>query len=174
MENGQNPFTVPVAMLLYRVARSMKHSSESPKPGTIRALLKNCLYLLSREKYPQVGISLQSSSFDLYSVCETRVYCVCLSCNQGISVKQMALKVVPLGTVARYFWSKEKWKNVYQELKKNLLQFFLWCPQDPLSVWTKLKPGLVKVSRTFEVYGVPKQHLPSSRTPLRLGAETYG
>lgn len=54
LEDGQNPFTVPVAMLLYRVARSMKHSSESPKPGTIRALLKNCLYLLPREKYPQV------------------------------------------------------------------------------------------------------------------------
>lgn len=83
MENGQNPFTVPVAMLLYRVARSMKHSSESPKPGTIRALLKNCLYLLSREKYPQVGISLRSSSFDSYSVCETRASCACLSCNQG-------------------------------------------------------------------------------------------
>lgn len=126
MENGQNPFTVPVAMLLYRVARSMKHSSESPKPGTIRALLKNCLYLLSREKYPQVGISLRSSSFDSYSVCETRAYCACLPCNQGISVKQKALKVVPLGTVARYFLIKRRMeKRIPRTEKKNLLQFFL-------------------------------------------------
>lgn len=53
IEKGQNPFTVPVAMLLYRVARNMKHNSNS-QPGTIRMLLKNCLSLLPKEKYPQV------------------------------------------------------------------------------------------------------------------------
>jgi hypothetical protein len=57
VEKGQNPFTVPVGMLLYRVARNMKHSADpaSARPGTIRALLTNCLALLPREKYPQVS-----------------------------------------------------------------------------------------------------------------------
>lgn len=56
MDKSQNPFTVPVAMLLYRVARNMKHLSDptTQQPGTIRALLTNCLSLLPKEKYPQV------------------------------------------------------------------------------------------------------------------------
>lgn len=56
VDQGQNPFTVPVAMLLYRVARNMKHSVDrsTMQPGTIRALLNNCLMLLPKEKYPQV------------------------------------------------------------------------------------------------------------------------
>nr|CAD7428418.1 unnamed protein product [Timema monikensis] len=53
-DKDENPFTVPVAMLLYRVARNMKHSSESRRQhGTILMLLKNCLSLLNKEKYPQ-------------------------------------------------------------------------------------------------------------------------
>ncbi|XP_046658386.1 erythroid differentiation-related factor 1 isoform X2 [Homalodisca vitripennis] len=68
MKDGQNPFTVPVAMLFYRVARNMKHSTEpsSMKPGTIRALLKNCVSLLPREKYPQIVTSAHYMLSDLY------------------------------------------------------------------------------------------------------------
>lgn len=50
-ENGQNPFTVPVAMLLYRVARNMKQSSERRQPGTIRMLLKNCVKVIISNDY---------------------------------------------------------------------------------------------------------------------------
>lgn len=63
---GQNPFTIPVAMLLYRVARNMKHSSERRQPGTIRMLLKNCLKLLPAEKYPEIVTSSLYMLSDLY------------------------------------------------------------------------------------------------------------
>lgn len=57
-EKGQNPFTIPVAMLLYRVARNMKHSTRKPtcKASTIRMLLENSITLLPKEKYPQVQL----------------------------------------------------------------------------------------------------------------------
>lgn len=64
--NDQNPFTVPVAMLLYRVARNMKHSSGRRQPGTIRMLLKHCVQLLSKEKYPQIVTSSHYMISDLY------------------------------------------------------------------------------------------------------------
>lgn len=54
---GQNPFTVPVAMLLYRVARNLKHNPDigiPSSPITIQMLLNNCLKLLNKTKYPQV------------------------------------------------------------------------------------------------------------------------
>ncbi|XP_054259203.1 erythroid differentiation-related factor 1 isoform X2 [Macrosteles quadrilineatus] len=68
VEKGQNPFTVPVGMLLYRVARNMKHSADpaSMRPGTIRALLNNCLSLLPKEKYPQIVTSAHYMLSDLY------------------------------------------------------------------------------------------------------------
>ncbi|XP_072386281.1 erythroid differentiation-related factor 1 [Diabrotica undecimpunctata] len=66
VEKGQNPFTIPVAMLLYRVARNMKHSSERPQPGTIRTLLKNCIKLLPQEKYPEIVTSSLYMLSDLY------------------------------------------------------------------------------------------------------------
>ena len=66
IDNEQNPFTVPVAMLLYRVARNMKHSSEKRQPGTIRMLLKNCIRLLSDEKYPEIVTSSHYMLADLY------------------------------------------------------------------------------------------------------------
>ncbi|XP_017769509.1 PREDICTED: erythroid differentiation-related factor 1 [Nicrophorus vespilloides] len=66
-DNDQNPFTVPVAMLLYRVARNMKHTQvDSRQPGTIRILLKNCLKLLSEEKYPEIVTSSHYMLADLY------------------------------------------------------------------------------------------------------------
>lgn len=66
VETGQNPFTIPVAMLLYRVARNMKHSSDRHQPGTIRMLLKNCLKLLPPEKYPEIVTSSLYMLSDLY------------------------------------------------------------------------------------------------------------
>ncbi|KAJ1525881.1 hypothetical protein ONE63_009073 [Megalurothrips usitatus] len=66
-ENDQNPFTVPVAMLLYRVARNMKHSAESQyKRNTIANLLENCVRLLDAEKYPQIVTSAHYMLSDLY------------------------------------------------------------------------------------------------------------
>ncbi|KAF7410218.1 hypothetical protein HZH68_004599 [Vespula germanica] len=66
-EKGQNPFTVPVAMLLYRVARNMKYSSDYHRhQGTIRMLLKNCVQLLAKEKYPQIVTSAHFMLSDLY------------------------------------------------------------------------------------------------------------
>ncbi|KAG5878620.1 hypothetical protein JTB14_019523 [Gonioctena quinquepunctata] len=66
VENGQNPFTIPVAMLLYRVARNMKHSVDRQQPGTIRMLLKNCIKLLPYEKYPEIVTSSLYMLADLY------------------------------------------------------------------------------------------------------------
>lgn len=59
-ENDQNPFTIPVAMLLYTVARNMKYSNEkltAKQAGNIKQLLDNCLKLLPRDKYPQIVTS---------------------------------------------------------------------------------------------------------------------
>lgn len=73
-EKGQNPFTVPVAMLLYRVARNMKYSMDRPTGGhngTIRMLLKNCIELLNREKYPQIVTSAHYMLSDLYIPADT-------------------------------------------------------------------------------------------------------
>lgn len=65
-KDDKNPFTVPVAMLLYKVARNMKNSSEQIKAkqaGSIKALLDNCIKLLPKEQYPQIV----ASSFYLLS-----------------------------------------------------------------------------------------------------------
>ncbi|XP_043265831.1 erythroid differentiation-related factor 1 [Colletes gigas] len=71
-EKGQNPFTVPVAMLLYRVARNMKYSSDYHRQqGTIRMLLKNCVQLLAKEKYPQIVTSAHFMLSDLYIPSDT-------------------------------------------------------------------------------------------------------
>lgn len=67
--NDQNPFTVPVAMLLYKVARNMKNSSEklsAKQAGSIKALLDNCIKLLPKEKYPQIVTSSYYLLSDLH------------------------------------------------------------------------------------------------------------
>lgn len=66
VEKDKNPFTIPVAMLLYRVARNMKHSSDRQQQGTIRMLLKNCVKLLNEEKYPEIVTSSHYMLSDLY------------------------------------------------------------------------------------------------------------
>lgn len=65
----ENPFTVPVAMLLYTVARNMKNSTEKitrKKAGSIKILLENCIKLLSKEKFPQIVTSSHYILSDLY------------------------------------------------------------------------------------------------------------
>ncbi|KAB0799445.1 hypothetical protein PPYR_07325 [Photinus pyralis] len=65
-EKDESPFTVPVAMLLYRVARNMKQSGERQQAGTIRMLLKNCIKLLAETKYPEIITSSNYMLSDLY------------------------------------------------------------------------------------------------------------
>ncbi|XP_063526462.1 erythroid differentiation-related factor 1 isoform X3 [Pongo pygmaeus] len=51
----QNPFTMPVAILLYKVACNMmmKKNQNKKHYGTIRTLLLNCLKLLDKSRHPQ-------------------------------------------------------------------------------------------------------------------------
>lgn len=68
-EKQENPFTVPVAMLLYTVARNMKNTATqitSKMAGNIKALLDNCIKLLSKEKYPQIVTSSHYMLSDLH------------------------------------------------------------------------------------------------------------
>lgn len=67
--DDKNPFTVPVAMLLYKVARNMKNSKEHIKAkqaGSIKALLDNCIKLLPKEQYPQIVASSYYLLSDLH------------------------------------------------------------------------------------------------------------
>lgn len=64
----ENPFTVPVAMLLYKVAKNMKNMTENmsaKQAGSIKALLENCIQLLAKEKYPQIVTSSHYMLSDL-------------------------------------------------------------------------------------------------------------
>ncbi|KAG4071255.1 hypothetical protein HA402_003959 [Bradysia odoriphaga] len=66
--NLENPFTVPVAMLLYKVAKNMKNMTENmtaKQAGSIKALLDNCIQLLPKEKYPQIVTSSHYMLSDL-------------------------------------------------------------------------------------------------------------
>lgn len=76
-EKDQNPFIVPVGMLLYRVARNMRACQENSvnQIATIRMLLKNCLKLLSKEKYPEIVLSAHYMLSDVYIPCETDPCC---------------------------------------------------------------------------------------------------
>ena len=68
-QQEMNPFTVPVGMLLYSVARNMKNTLEHITPktaGNIRALLDNCIKLLPKEQYPQIVSSSHYILSDLH------------------------------------------------------------------------------------------------------------
>lgn len=66
-ENEENPFTIPVGLLLYKVAYNMKNNKKVVgQRGTIRMLLKNCVKLLSEEKYPELVASSHFMLSDLY------------------------------------------------------------------------------------------------------------
>ena len=54
-DRNANPFTVPVGILLYRVARNMRQTMGRKKSATIRTLLENSLHLLDNTLYSQVS-----------------------------------------------------------------------------------------------------------------------
>ncbi|XP_063896210.1 erythroid differentiation-related factor 1 [Helicoverpa armigera] len=58
-----NPFTTPVAMLLYRVARNMRMTNRSKH---VRQLLEHVIELLKVERYPQIVASSHYMLADLY------------------------------------------------------------------------------------------------------------
>lgn len=58
-----NPFTTPVAMLLYRVARNMRMTNRSKH---VRQLLEHVIELLKEERYPQIIASSHYMLADLY------------------------------------------------------------------------------------------------------------
>jgi len=66
MDGGQTPFTVPVAMLMYRVARNMKHKASTENAAAIRSLLTNCLQILPKDKYPEIATSAHYMLADVY------------------------------------------------------------------------------------------------------------
>lgn len=69
-DTSDNPFIVPVAMLLYKVARNMKNMAEknmsAKQAGSIKTLLDNCIQLLPKEKYPQIVTSSHYILSDLH------------------------------------------------------------------------------------------------------------
>lgn len=66
-DKEQNPFTLPVAMLLYKVARNMMKSADVfQNQKTIYKLLKNCLVLLDAKKHPKVVTSIHYLLSDIY------------------------------------------------------------------------------------------------------------
>ncbi|XP_045460302.1 erythroid differentiation-related factor 1 [Harmonia axyridis] len=60
----QNPFTIPVAMLLYRVARNFMKSKKK-NSGIVKKLLENSIKLLPEHKYPEI---ITSSYFMLSEI----------------------------------------------------------------------------------------------------------
>lgn len=68
-DKTENLFTVPVAMLFYRVAKNMMNQSplSSGEQSTVRQLLNNCLLLLDNETYPEIFSSASFLLSDLYS-----------------------------------------------------------------------------------------------------------
>ncbi|XP_061723474.1 erythroid differentiation-related factor 1 [Cydia pomonella] len=67
-----NPFTTPVAMLLYRVARNMRLTNRSRH---VRQLLEQAINLLKVERYPQIVASSHYMLADLYVPATTNPAC---------------------------------------------------------------------------------------------------
>uniref|UniRef100_A0A673M2T8 Erythroid differentiation-related factor 1-like n=1 Tax=Sinocyclocheilus rhinocerous TaxID=307959 RepID=A0A673M2T8_9TELE len=69
-EKCQNPFTLPVAVLLYKVASNMmlKKSQNRKNYGTIRTLLLNCIKLLDEERHPQIIASAHYMLAELFQL----------------------------------------------------------------------------------------------------------
>ncbi|XP_072545526.1 erythroid differentiation-related factor 1 isoform X2 [Salminus brasiliensis] len=69
-EKCQNPFTLPVAVLLYKVASNMmlKKTQNRKHYGTIRTLLLNCVKLLDKEKHPQIIASAHYMLSELFQL----------------------------------------------------------------------------------------------------------
>uniref|UniRef100_A0A6J0TF79 Erythroid differentiation-related factor 1 isoform X1 n=1 Tax=Pogona vitticeps TaxID=103695 RepID=A0A6J0TF79_9SAUR len=70
----QNPFTMPVAILLYKVACNMmlKKNQNRKHYGTIRTLLLNCVKLLDKGKHPQIIASANYMLSELFQLDEPK------------------------------------------------------------------------------------------------------
>ncbi|KAK3723836.1 hypothetical protein QZH41_019520, partial [Actinostola sp. cb2023] len=68
-EKYQNPFTIPVAMLFYRVAKNMMKQAalNASDQSIIRLLLDNCVVLLDDQKFPEIVTSANMLLSSLYS-----------------------------------------------------------------------------------------------------------
>ncbi|KAJ8013964.1 hypothetical protein DPEC_G00035320 [Dallia pectoralis] len=71
-EKCQNPFILPVAVLLYKVASNMmvKKIQNRKHYGTIRTLLLNCVKLLDQERHPQIIASAHYMLAELFQLDE--------------------------------------------------------------------------------------------------------
>ncbi|KAM3863115.1 erythroid differentiation-related factor 1 [Diretmus argenteus] len=71
-EKCQNPFTLPVAVLLYKVASNMMLKARQNRKhyGTIRTLLLNCVKLLDQERHPQIIASVHYMLSELFQLDE--------------------------------------------------------------------------------------------------------
>ncbi|XP_054840041.1 erythroid differentiation-related factor 1 isoform X2 [Eublepharis macularius] len=70
----QNPFTMPVAILLYKVACNMmlKKNQNRKHYGTIRTLLLNCVKLLDKGRHPQIIASANYMLSELFQLDEPK------------------------------------------------------------------------------------------------------
>ncbi|XP_051689454.2 erythroid differentiation-related factor 1 isoform X5 [Oryctolagus cuniculus] len=70
----QNPFTMPVAILLYKVACNMmmKKNQNKKHYGTIRTLLLNCVRLLDKSRHPQIIASANYMLSELFQLDEPK------------------------------------------------------------------------------------------------------
>ncbi|XP_072246949.1 erythroid differentiation-related factor 1 isoform X1 [Leuresthes tenuis] len=71
-EKCQNPFTLPVAVLLYKVASNLmlKAMQNRKHYGTVRTLLLNCVKLLDQERHPQIIASAHYMLSELFQLDE--------------------------------------------------------------------------------------------------------
>ncbi|XP_062286795.1 erythroid differentiation-related factor 1 [Scomber scombrus] len=71
-EKCQNPFTLPVAVLLYKVASNLMLKARQNRKhyGTIRTLLLNCVKLLDQERHPQIIASAAYMLSELFQLDE--------------------------------------------------------------------------------------------------------
>uniref|UniRef100_A0A8D1BP41 Erythroid differentiation-related factor 1 n=1 Tax=Sus scrofa TaxID=9823 RepID=A0A8D1BP41_PIG len=70
----QNPFTMPVAILLYKVACNMmmKKNQNKKHYGTVRTLLLNCVKLLDKSRHPQIIASANYMLSELFQLVEPK------------------------------------------------------------------------------------------------------
>ncbi|XP_028324227.1 erythroid differentiation-related factor 1-like [Gouania willdenowi] len=71
-EKCQNPFTLPVAVLLYKVAGNLMLKARQSRKhyGTVRTLLLNCVKLLDEERHPQIIASAHYMLSELFQLDE--------------------------------------------------------------------------------------------------------
>ncbi|CAF0756223.1 unnamed protein product [Adineta ricciae] len=69
-DRDDNPYTVPVASLLYKMAHNLvlksDYETRLKESGTIRTLLKHCLDMLDPEKYPEYYCAAAYMMSDLF------------------------------------------------------------------------------------------------------------